>query len=145
MNEGFPDNGQKEHEPSRDKKESLGSINIDRNLPFEAGIEFNPEHLYRMIGESGFQDFLQEGRIRPAENTKQEYQKSYYHKGHPLKRYAVTGTNYFIEARPEEGLFETQQGSYPYSSRDITKDDEIRIYKVSEDGTAELVFDSFRQ
>jgi hypothetical protein len=127
-------------EPDKD----LGSINIDRNIALEAGIEFNPDYFYRMIGEAGFSDFLESGIVRSAKDTKQAYEKSYYFKGHPLKRYSRGKTDYFIEVKPIENLFSESDANYPHSTREITKEDEVRVYKYTKGIGSELVFDNFK-
>ena len=126
--------------------ESKG-VNLDRNIPFESGIEYNVDHYYRMIGEEGFDDFIDTGLIQAAQDTKQEYEKSYFFKGQPLQRYASqkSRVQYFVEVKPGENLFSVTNGSYPFSVRPITVSDEVRIYKFSPSDGAEMVFDSFKQ
>lgn len=121
-------------------------VNLDRNVPFESGLEYNPEYYYRMIGQSGYEDFLSSGQIQAKQDSKQEYEKAYFFKGAPINRYAQkTGDfDYFVEVNPgDEELFsESAPGQYPHSIRNISKDDNIKIYKTNVlDRTSEVVFD----
>jgi hypothetical protein len=120
-------------------------VNLDRNLPFESGVEYNPEYYYRMIGEQGYHDFVERGVIAPKPNSKQEYEKAYYFKGHPLVRYAENGsaTQYFVEVDPgDEKLFEVSApGQYPHSTVEISNNNKIRIYRT-EEGQSTVVFDT---
>lgn len=133
-----------EKQPDR-QEAARRSISLDRNAPLSADIEFKAGHFYRMIGENGFRDFMETGVIRPAPDTKQEYERSYYFKGFPRKRYQRGDTDYFVEVKPRPDLFAEGDAHYPYSNRDISREDEIRIYEYRrKDGTATLVFDSFK-
>ena len=121
------------------------AINLDRDTPLESGLEYNPNFYYRIIGESGYNDFLETGEFRAAQNTKQDYDKVYYFQGHPLARYA-RGVNdvFFLEVDPDgEELF-SNQDKYRHSLRNINKKDKIRIYKVSVvDKTIKKLFSNF--
>lgn len=120
-------------------------VSLDRNTAFESGLEYDKENFYRMIGERGYEDFLETGLFQPAQDTKQEYQKAYFFKGHPLNRYAVNGSRiqYFIEVKPKAGMFTEDESGYPYPNRPLTSQDKIRVYRHSETDGIEIVFDSF--
>lgn len=122
-------------------------VSIDRNTAFESGLEYNKEHFYRMIGERGYEDFMQTGIIQAAQETKKAYVEAYFFKGQPLSRYANSQSRvqYFVEVKPNEGLFTEGEDSYPHSARPVTTQDEIRVYRYAEiDGAPEIVFDSFK-
>lgn len=130
-----------------EKPAAAKGINLDRNIPFESGLEYNKDHYYRMIGQSGYDDFLDTGTLQPKSESKREYRKTYFFKGQPLSRYAETQSRiqFFVEVKPSEGLFEVDGDGYPYTTRVITTKDQLRIYRHSQlDGT-EIVFDSFEE
>jgi folate-dependent tRNA-U54 methylase TrmFO/GidA len=126
--------------------ESTG-VNLDRNLPFESGVEYNKEHYYRMIGENGYDDFIDTGLIRAKEESKQDYDTAYFFKGAPIERYSnkQSRVQYFVEVRPSEGLFSANEAGYPSSTRPVSSNDEIRIYRHSVSDGVEVVFDSFSE
>ncbi len=132
---------------SIEKEQESTGVNLDRNLPFESGLEYNKEHFYRMIGQSGYDDFLDTGTIQQKQESKQAYPKTYFCQGQPLNRYAENQSrvHFFAEVKPAEGLFETDGEGYPYAARAITTADELRIYRHSVSDGAELEFDSFRK
>lgn len=120
-------------------------VNLDRNIPFESGIQYNPEYYYRMIGQEGYEDFLEFGAIRARQSTKQSYDNAYFFKGAPLSRYAETKSEiqYFIEVNPDGNeLFEVSaEGQYPHPKEDISSNNKIKIYKVDVTGS-HVVFDN---
>ena len=121
-------------------------VNLDRNLSFDSGLEYNKDHFYRMIGESGYDDFLDTGFIQAKADSKQQYDKAYYFKGQPLNRYSSNSrVNYFVEVKPTDDLFSVEgEAGYPFSTRHITSNDEIRIYRHSASDGVDVVFDSFK-
>lgn len=130
-----------------EKSEESPRVSLDRNLPFESGIEYHKDHYYRMIGESGYDDFLETGTIQAKQDSKQGYERAYYFKGCPIDRYSNrrARVQYFVEVKPTEGLFDQVGVGYPFSVRPVTSTDQIRVYKYSVSDGAEIVFDSFKE
>lgn len=100
-----------------------------------------------MIGEDGYDDFLDTGIIQAAQDTKQEYEQAYFFKGCPINRYARNGcrVQYFVEAKPQDDLFASHEGGYPFATRPVSAADQIKIYRHSVSDGAEVVFDSFKE
>ncbi len=125
--------------------ENSPAVSLDRNLPFESAYEYNPDYFYRFIGRSGYEDFLETGVLRPAADSKQDYSKAYFYKGHPLKRYASRAghENYFVEAdREGAGIVEPEEG-YPYTEEPLSSDKKFRVVRVDTlTGEIQVVYDS---
>jgi hypothetical protein len=118
---------------------------LDRDTILENdNILYRPERAYRFIGKLGYADFLKNGIIRAAQNTKKGYQDAYFMKGKSSGRYGRSDSGaYIVETTPVEGAWRNDARSvYITPNSPLTKDDKIRIYKRKEDGSYEVVLDN---
>lgn len=73
------------HADRQERRPSAG-VDMNRNRSTLTGISVQPDHRYRMIGQSGFEDFLSSGTVRARQNTKKAYEAPYFGPA-PLDRY----------------------------------------------------------
>jgi hypothetical protein len=85
---------------------------LDRDTILENdNILYRPERAYRFIGKLGYADFLKNGIIRAAQNTKKGYQDAYFMKGKSSGRYGRSDSGaYIVETTPVEGAWRNDAG-----------------------------------
>ncbi len=95
-----------------------------------------------MIGESGFKDIEETGLIRPKQNTKQDYQYTYFQKGSANSLYAKRGGGMYILEVPPCGKIVESECYYPRAETLDASTTPHRIWHRTEDGSYEIVKDS---
>ena len=117
-----------------------------RNPIWKCDIPCREECFYRTLGEAGYKDFLQTGKIRPKQNTKANYNKTYFEKGHINRIYAMRngGGNYIVETNSPKIICNSSE--YPHTDMLDKTTDSFRIWHRLEDMSEtphyEIVYDS---
>lgn len=124
----------------------------------KTNILYRPDRMYRCIGSSGYNDFINTGII--GSKNKNKYYDVSFNIGEPASLYMEGSSGDFIlEATPESTNFEFKINPYslsgepmkdiPYrscSEGSLTKESAIRIFKRTtqngKSGTYEVVFDN---
>ena len=116
-------------------------LSLDRNPLFLCDIPYQPNSFYRMIGEEGYQDFLNTGIIRPKQDTKQDYPEIYFEKGRANNIYArKRGCMYILETNSKR--VRESEGHYPCADMLEREKDPFRIWHRTESGGYEIVYDT---
>ena len=116
-------------------------LTLDRNPLFQCDIPYQPDSFYRMIGEGGYQDFLETGTIRAKQGTKQNYPEIYFEKGRANNIYASKGgSQYIVESRSKR--IEESEAHYPRTEMLEKAKDTFRIWHRTSNGGYEIVYDT---
>ena len=121
-------------------------VSLARNPVWKSDIPYDNKNYYRTLGDAGFQDFLETGKIRPKQNTKQNYQTVYFEKGHVNQIYAMRkgGGNYIVETNSPKMICNSVE--YPHLDSLDKLADSFRIWRRVGDLNGvphyEVVFDS---
>jgi hypothetical protein len=123
-------------------RKSSGALDRDTVLEND-NILYRPERAYRFIGKLGYADFLENGIIRAAQNTKKGYQDAYFMKGKSSSRYGRGDSGaYIVETAPVKGAWRNDDASVYITPNSPLTADNIRIYKRKENGSYEVVLDN---
>ena len=117
------------------------TLSLDRNPLFQCDIPYQPNSFYRMIGEEGYQDFLNTDIIRPKQNTKQDYQEIYFEKGRANNiNERKGGCIYILETNSKR----VRESENHYPSADMLEKDKdsFRIWHRTPSGSYEIVYDT---
>jgi len=122
------------------RQEPTGELLLMRNPLYECNILYQEKNFYRMIGDLGYEDFINTGLIRAKQNTKQNYDMAYFEQGRANNIYARrNGASYIVETDSDK--IQTGTDCYPHVDK-LTKDDSIRIWKRTNDREYEIVYDT---
>lgn len=125
---------------------TTSKVSLARNPVWKCDIPCKDEYFYRTLGDGGYQDFLESGKIRPKQNTKVNYETTYFEKGHVNQIYAMRGGggNYIVETNSPRMII--QNGSYPHVDELDKASDSFRIWHRVGDNNGtphyEIVYDS---
>lgn len=123
-------------------------VSLARNPVWKCDIPCKKDYFYRTIGDGGYQDFLETGKIRPKQNTKVNYKRAYFEKGHVNQIYAGKhgGGNYIVETNSPKIICNSVE--YPHVDMLDKTSDCFRIWRrVGDiDGTPhyEIIYDGMR-
>ncbi len=123
-------------------REKSGKITLDRNPLWDCDIPYQKNNYYRMIGDGGYNDIVENGVIRPKQDTKANYECSYFEKGRANAIYAKRGgANYILELPDCKQLIK-KEASYPAMYEVKSGEVPHRIWHLTDDKHYEIVYDS---
>lgn len=124
------------------RTKSEDKVSLIRNPLWDSDIPYQEKNYYRMIGEGGFKDIIENGLIRPKQISC-GYDVSYFETGRANAIYAKKGGAKYILEIPENcAKIIKKEGAYPHMAPACAKDVPHRIWHMIDDGKYEIVSDT---
>lgn len=126
----------------------IKKVSLERNIPWESNIKYNPEHFYRAASADEVKNLFEDGSVA---GKKAGRGRVYFQKGFANKRYVNPGAGQIrpiiIEA---SNVGMSEPGSDGYASMELLEKSKVasgetplRIWQHQGDNQWSVIFDSF--